>query len=495
MALNLRQTIKQTQKLMMTPQLQQAINLLQFSRLELEQFINAELQENPTLEIDEATTLEEKINSDKEKETRDSDIVEINKQELVEILNSKDSRSEDLVNNDYESNDAFRNYEEQNSSFSQKKSNDEEGFSYESFLSKERTLAEHLLDQIGELNFDEIELKIAEHIIGNLNAKGYFELSLEELLISIGFDFQDHSEKAEGVLDTLQRLEPSGVCAKDLQECLLIQVRNAKIKNEFVETIIKNHMKELSTRNFALIARALKVPMHTVIEAVKIISELEPNPARQFGDDKPKYIVPDIYILKVQGKWIVSLNNEEIPNLTISNHYKKLEKKTEDSEAAQYLNEKIKSAQWLIKSLYQRQRTIFKVTESILTRQKDFFDRGVEYLRPMVLRDVAEEIGMHESTVSRATANKYVYTPRGIFELKYFFNSSVSTSDGDNMASEAVKNKIIELFKGENSTKPLSDQYIVEMLEKDGINIARRTVAKYREQLGILPSSKRKKYY
>jgi RNA polymerase sigma-54 factor len=277
----------------------------------------------------------------------------------------------------------------------------------------------------------------------------------------------------------------------------LIQLRADKLRNGIVEQIVEDHLHDLETRNYQVISKALKISMEKVIENVAIIAELEPVPGRKFGGENAQYIIPDVYVFKLGNEWVVSLNEEGLPQLKLSDFYRDmLTTKEAKGNDKNYLQEKMKSAQWLIKSIQQRQRTIFKCTESIVARQKDFFEHGVEHLKPMILKDIAEDIGMHESTISRVTSNKYVHTPRGIFELKYFFNSSVARSDGgDSVASESVKRMISDIVKGEDPRQPLSDQTIVEMLEKKGIQLARRTVAKYREQLNILPSSKRKKYF
>ena len=368
---------------------------------------------------------------------------------------------------------------------------DEEQPNYENMVTRTATLQEHLMAQVGELDFNEAEKKIALVLTGNIDDKGYLAISLDEVCAQESFD----RELVEGVLDTIQHLDPPGIGATSLKECLLIQLRHGKLKNGIVELIIENHISELENRNFPAIAKALKISMEKVIENVAIIAELEPIPGRQFGTESAQYIVPDVYVFKLGDEWVVSLNEEGLPKLRVSKFYDKMIGTKEAVGADKnYIQEKMKSAVWLIKSIQQRQRTIFRTTESIVARQKDFFDFGVEHLKPMILKDIAEDIEMHESTISRVTSNKYVHTPRGIFELKYFFNSSVSKSDGDSVASESVKRMISDIVKGEDQLHPHSDQKIVEILEERGIELARRTVAKYREQLNIFPSSKRKKY-
>ena len=390
------------------------------------------------------------------------------------------------------------------------RSQDDEHPNYENMVSKSETLQEYVMDQIGELDFDDEEKHIASNLVGNIDDRGYLNITLEEVAKSLGTT----TDAVDDILDTIQRLEPSGIAARNLQECLHIQLRNRQLKNGIVEKIIENHMSDLETRNFPAIAKALKITIDQVIENVQIVAELEPVPGRQFGGGETQYVTPDVYVFKLGDEWIVNLNEEGLPRLRVSDTYLKLlsekqkaaanakmpeeakdSKKKKSSDEEDYVSEKMKSAEWLIKSIRQRQRTIFKVTESIVERQKDFFEKGTKFLKPMILKDIAEDIEMHESTISRVTNNKFVHTPRGVFELKYFFNSTVTRSDGESLASESVKVMIAEIVKEENPKKPYSEQKIVELLEEKGIPLARRTVAKYREQLDILPSNKRKKLF
>ena len=492
MALDLRQGLKLTQGLLMTPQLQQAIKLLQLSRLELEQFVAAQLAENPVLEEGIETSSEENIQVEREAERTETQAVTEHLESASSMLDKSGGEEKGEV--DWES---MQRYEDSmpaaSTAASRKNNNDDELPNYENIVTKSATLHEHLMAQVGELDFDETEKRIATVLIGNVDEKGYLGMPLEELCSQEHFDL----EQVEGILDTIQRFDPPGVAARNLQECLLIQLRADKLRNGIVEQIVAHHLHDLETRNYQAISKALKISMEKVIENVAIIAELEPVPGRKFGGENAQYIIPDVYVFKLGNEWVVSLNEEGLPQLKLSNFYRDmLTTKEAKGNDKNYLQEKMKSAQWLIKSIQQRQRTIFKCTESIVARQKDFFEHGVEHLKPMILKDIAEDIGMHESTISRVTSNKYVHTPRGIFELKYFFNSSVARSDGgDSVASESVKRMISDIVKGEDPRQPLSDQTIVEMLEKKGIQLARRTVAKYREQLNILPSSKRKKYF
>jgi len=490
MAFELKQSLKLTQQLLMTPQLQQAIKLLQLSRMELEQFVATQMAENPCLEEGITESPEEVAQAEREKERTEEQVVNERLQEASSLVDSAggDDKGSEL---DW---DAMSRYQEQmpTSATASRKNGDEEHPNYENMVTKASTLQDHLMAQIGELDFDETEQRIAALIIGNIDDRGYLTFAIQEIADVEGFELV----QVDDVLDTIQRLDPPGIGARDLKECLYIQLRNGGLKNGIVEKIVENHLAELENRNFVAIAKAMKISLEEVIENVQVIADLEPVPGRQFGTNDAQYIIPDVYVFKLGEEWVVNLNEDGLPRLRISNFYMKMmnDKKSKGDDK-NYINEKMKSAEWLIKSIRQRQRTIYRVTESIVKRQRDFFDQGVEHLKPMILKDIAEDIGMHESTISRVTNNKYVHTPRGVFELKYFFNSSVTRADGQDVASESVKRMIADLIKAEDQRRPLSDQRIVELLEEKGIQLARRTVAKYREQLQILPSSKRKKYF
>ncbi|MCJ7615437.1 MAG: RNA polymerase factor sigma-54, partial [Desulfobacterales bacterium] len=338
----------------------------------------------------------------------------------------------------------------------------------------------------------EEEEKIGSLIIGNLNKDGYLDIPVEELIKTSG----SSPDKVNQVLSLIKTFDPIGVGASDLKECLLIQAKHFKVDNTIVTDIIENHVNHLENKNYKIIARALKVDIQDVISAVNIIKEFEPKPGRIFSVEEPQYINPDIFVYKFEDGFLILLNDDGIPKLHVSSFYKqsigrggKLSDK-----AKEYLRDKIRSASWLIKSIHQRQKTIYKVMESILKFQREFFENGIAHLKPMVLRDVAEDIGMHESTISRVTTNKYVYTPQGIFELKYFFNSSINRINGDAIASASVHEKIRQIILNEDVRKPYSDDKITKLLKESNINIARRTVAKYREMMKLLSSNKRKQF-
>ena len=490
MAFELKQSLKLTQQLLMTPQLQQAIKLLQISRMELEQFVAQQIAENPCLEEGQSESPEEAAAVERERERTEEQVVNETMRQAETIVDS--TGGEDKGESNWDTMASYQDMSTSSTTASRKQASDDEHPNYENMVSKVGTLQEYLMAQVGELDFDETEKQIATVIIGNIDDRGYLTVSTQEISENEGFDL----EAIEDVLDTIQRFDPLGIGARDLKECLYIQVRNAGLKNGIVERIIENHLPELENRNFVAIVKAMKISLEEVIESVQIIADLEPVPGRQFGVNDAQYIVPDVYVFRLGTEWVVNLNEDGLPRLQVSDFYQgMMNNKKSNGDDKNYINEKVRSAEWLIKSIRQRQRTIFRVTESIVKRQIDFFDHGIEHLKPMILKDIAEDIGMHESTISRVTNNKYVHTPRGVFELKYFFNSSVTRADGQDLASESVKRMISELVKAEDARRPLSDQKIVEILEEKGIQLARRTVAKYREQLHILPSSKRKKFF
>lgn len=486
MALELRQSVKLSQQLLMTPQLQQAIKLLQLSRMELEQFVSQQLAENPILE--EAQDLNE---------NREKDSVEATTEDMMrEQLDSVSGIVDDVSGNeqkevDWEALSRLQESSAAPSTSTVNRSQSDDSPNYEDMATRKEGLSEHLLGQMSELDFEDLENQIAAFIIGNLSEKGYLEVELGEVCKL----FSAESDYVEGVLDTIQRMNPPGIAARDLKECLLIQLREHHLKNGVVEKIVEHHMPEMETRNYTVIAKSLGITVDEVIKNAAIIAELDPIPAREFGGDPAYHIIPDVYVYYLSGNWVVSLNEDGLPHLRINDFYKEIGQDKALGKDKEYIQDKMKSAHWLIKSIQQRQRTIFKVAECIVAMQKDFFEKGIQFLKPMVLRDIAEDIGMHESTISRVTTNKYMYTPRGVFELKYFFNSSVASSDGQDLASESVKNMIKEIVASENEKKPWSDQKIVDLLQEKGVKLARRTVAKYREQLGILPSGKRKKFF
>ena len=475
MALELRQQLKLTQQLIMTPQLQMAIKLLQLSRLELLDQIHQELEENPALEEVQETQQEERTTEPTEKKEAES--VE-NKEVTID-----EKLPEDIDWSNYidEYNSVGRtSFETEN----------RDAPRYEAFISKKESLNDHLIWQLAMSFPAEYEQELGSLIIGNLNKDGYLDVPLEDLVAASGAD----PEQVQDALELVQSFDPVGVAARDLGECLLIQARHLGIDTPLVTAIVKNHMNHLENKNYKAISRALKVKFDEVVEAVNVIRTLEPRPGREFSDETPQYIVPDIYVYKVDDDFVIMLNDDGMPKLRVNSLYKKSlsQKEKLPGDAENYIQEKMRSAAWLIKSIHQRQKTIYKVMDSILRYQRPFFEKGIAHLKPMVLRDVAQDIEMHESTISRVTTNKYAYTPQGIFELKYFFNSSIRKGHGGEIASASVQQKIKDIIANENPRKPFSDDKIAKLLKEVDIKIARRTVAKYREILGVLPSNKRK---
>lgn len=468
-----------TQQLVMTPQLQQAIKLLQLSRLELAGMIQQELEENPALEekAQEISAPEESPEAEAKTESNDETIKEVTIDEKL----STDTDWESYIN---EYNSTGRVHTERDY---------QEAPNYEAFTSAKKTLGSHLQWQLLMSSPTEEQEHIGSMIIGNLDLDGYLCASVEEIAASGPFEI----EAVENMLTNMHTFDPPGVCARDLREALLIQISILNIDNPMLERIITNHMKNLENKNYKKIAKDLGISIDHVVSAVNVIKCLEPKPGREFSTEEPHYIIPDIYVYREGDDFKIVMNDDGLPKLRINRVYKEaVSKGTEISkEAKTYLNEKMQSASWLIKSIHQRQKTIYSVMESIIKFQREFFLKGITHLKPMILRDVAEDIEMHESTISRVTTNKYAYTPQGLFELKYFFNSSISRSNGeDSMASASVKDKIKQIIDHEDPQHPYSDKKLTELLEKANINIARRTVAKYREMLHILPSSKRKQF-
>jgi len=480
MAMEMRQQLKMSQQLVMTPQLQQAIKLLQLTRMELQNLVVQELEENPLLE--ESADMEE---------IREPDTLEVAEQELEPAQENADFHeveTGDETLRDWDSYLDGYNY----SSGEQQYGGDDERPSFENLLTRKGTLNDHLLWQLHMGQYSEMDVRVGEVIIGNIDDSGYLRASLQEIAAASSFTEED----VQDVLDCIQEFDPPGVAARDLRECLLIQARNLGMKGSVVESILQDHLGDLEKRNYKQIARSLKVDMNQVLVASKIISGFDPRPGSSFSTDDVHYISPDIFVHKVGDDYVVMLNEEGLPNLKVSTQYAEVRGNgTVDSQTEHYISDKMRSAAWLIKSIQQRQRTIYKVAKSIIRFQREYFDRGIEYLRPLVLRDIAEDIGMHESTISRVTTNKYMQTPQGLLELKYFFNSGLSTSEGDFVASESVKNRIKEIIEKENPQKPLSDQKIAELLTSQTVNIARRTVTKYREMLNLGSSSERKRHF
>jgi len=460
--------------MVMTPQLQMAIKLLQLSRMELMDAIQQELEKNPALE----EILDSEGNEPQRPET-----------EPTAEPSTKEITIEEKIRDDID----WSNYLDEYSSTGRInfESEGKNSIDFDSFVTRKESLKEHLLWQLLMTHPTPEEEKIGSLIIGNLNKDGYLDITDEDLIRISG----SAPQKVEQILSEMQTFDPAGVCARNLKECLLIQTDNLGLCDTPVTRIITDHLNHLETKNYKSIGKALQLNLEEIRSAIKVIKGLEPKPGREFNDEEQRYIVPDIYVYKLENDFVIMLNDDGMPKLRVSSYYRNALRRGEggvSGKTKEYIQEKLRSASWLIKSIHQRQKTIYKVMESLLRFQTDFFEHGLTHLKPLVLRDVAEDIEMHESTISRVTTNKYAYTPQGIFELKFFFNSSINRYNGEAIASVSVQEKIRKIIETELLDKPYSDSRIATLLKEANINIARRTVAKYRESMKILSSSKRK---
>ncbi len=487
MAIELKQQLRLSQQLVMTPQLQQAIKLLQLSQLELVDVVQQELQENPVLEefsdSDEERPTPEPATAEQAEVPIETESPDLPPSEATAAQEPSDAQKiEDI---DWQS---YIDSHPQTSPGVVR--DDDERRSLEATHSRRETLSEHLEWQLQLATLEDREALAARHIIGNLDDHGYLKASTEEIARQSGVP----PEVVETALAKVQQLDPVGVGARDLRECLLLQLDILRLDDPMVRTLVSDHLDGLQRRDYRGIARTLGVTVEEVAAAARVVAGLEPRPGRPFGGEDPIYIEPDIYVYKVGDEFHIVLNEDGLPKLRVSNLYRDVLTRGGDvaKDTRDYVRDKMRSALWLIKSIHQRQRTIYKVMQSIIDHQREFFERGINFLKPLNLRDVAEDIEMHESTVSRVTTNKYVHTPQGIFELKYFFNSSINRFDGEAIASESVKEKIRRIITNEDARRPLSDQRIAEMLKASNIDIARRTVTKYREAMNILSSTKRR---
>jgi RNA polymerase sigma-54 factor len=485
MALEIKQSPKLVQQLVITPQLQQAIRLLQLTRLELVDMISQEMKDNPLLEeVDEEQVPEERTIAETEEaapqETEHTAEVK-GEGETPEAISQFDWEN-------YLENYNLTPYERVSSQVGQ---DGEERPSFENFLVKRTTLADHLYWQLQFSHFTDEEHRVGTWIIGNLDEEGYLKIPLTDLSTDLSLPV----ETVERALHKVQQFDPVGIGARDLKECLLIQLQAMSIRNPIAESIVSEHLALLKNRNYPTLARRLGVSIDKVNEAAFVISRLDPKPGRAFGGEATQEIIPDVYIYKIEGEYVVYLNDDEIPRLRVNHLYRSILTNSRPvvDEDRKYIQEKLRSALWLIRSIHQRQRTIYKVAKSIVKFQKDFLDKGIQFLKPLVLRDVAEDIEMHESTISRVTNNKYAYTPQGIYELKFFFNTGITSTQGEDLASESVKNLVREIISKEDPRKPYSDEKLVQILKGMSIHIARRTVSKYREAMKILSSNERRK--
>jgi RNA polymerase sigma-54 factor len=477
------------QRLVMTPKLQQALKLLQMPTLELQQVLKQEVLQNPLLEeVDDAD-----LDSDEEEPAEAEEAAESKteeqeaKTEGAENEESEEAKKERLEVDDYfessfGSGDGFANEE-----------------SREDFVERvpvaKQSFSEYLMSQLRLITKDEMVLAIGEYIVGSLDDSGYLTASLDEVARAFKLP-GDETAEVEKVLKIIQSFDPVGIGARDLKECLLIQLEAKGMGDTLAARIVRDHFEEFKQKKYLDLSKALKVPMKEIQEQSHVIGTLNPKPGLDILVDEPKYVIPDLVVDRVGDRYVISLNDRNVPRLRISQSYRdELQQNVElDAEAKDFIQSRLKNAKWLIQTIEQRRRTMIKVMEAIVEEQREFFEKGAVALRPLTLQQVASKINMHESTVSRVTTNKYVQTPRGVYVLKYFFSSSLSTEGGDEVSAKSAKMKIKGIIAKEDTRRPLSDQKIADILKKDGLIIARRTVAKYREQLGVLPARHRKQY-
>lgn len=465
-------TIEQSQKLTMTPELIQAIQILQYNSQELESFVQDEIMQNPVLEyetVDEKHEAEAELSKSESLDKKEAELADFDLRERV-----KEDEYDDI---------SYKQWEH-------RKENDEPTF--EQFVSKEETLEDFLLLQLTFSSLKGEELKIGRYLIESIDENGYLRTDLQ----NVARLFRTKEEYIEKVLDVIQTFEPSGVGARCLKECLVIQLAAKGLLEDSVEYIILHHLEDIGENRLSKVSKETGLTVAQVQMITDLIRTLEPKPGRRFSSgESVKYVVPDVVVEKIDGEYQITTNETTIPRLMVSSYYMSLTKQAaEDESLSKYLSDKYNSALWLIKSIEQRRQTIYNVVAAVVEHQKDFLDYGPKYLKTLTLKQVAEALNIHESTVSRSINGKYMQTPRGVFEIKYFFSSGVTSTSGKGMSSKSIKTFIKEIIDGEDPKKPYSDQDMVEILSQKGIEISRRTVAKYREGMNILSSSKRRRY-
>ncbi len=466
--------MQQKPTLIMTQRLQQALKLLQMPTLELQQALKMELERNPLLEeVDEVDEVEE-MEEVKKEAGEDAEPVE-----TVEPDKNQEVDWNELWPDQFEGPSAPR-------------TDDPDAEFYERVPVTRESLGDHLIEQLRLLSLEEDDLALGEYLIGSIDENGYLQTTVEEVAETFGIA----PDKVEDTLAEIQKFEPAGVGARNLQECLWIQLVQRKQEGTLAGRIVQEQFDNLLARRFGEIARNLKCTVEDVQAAGDLISTLDPRPGQEIAAEETKYVVPDLIVERVGEDFVVSLNDRNVPRLRISAAYQQMlrNKTAGQDETRKFISDKLNSAKWLIQTIEQRRKTMIKVMRRIVEEQKEFFERGVEGLRPLTLQQIANQIGMHESTVSRVTTNKYVQTPRGVFELKYFFSSGLATEEGDDVSAKVAKDKILTLINNEDKREPLSDQRVAEILHEQGLRIARRTVAKYREALRLLPARARRRY-
>jgi RNA polymerase sigma-54 factor len=479
---------RQVQRLILAPALQQAIKLLPLTNMELIEVIDEELSENPLLELEEET-LEKKPEAEAQVSETAADVA---KTEPAEAEADAASAAENPENHDaLEFESYFQEYIDDGfRSFPQEK---REVPSLENTLAISPSLWDHLTWQANLTFFDPVERNIAERIIGNINEDGYLTLTPEELAEAVDVPL----EQVNAVREKIKMFDPVGVGSLDLKDCLLAQMDYLQVKDETARRIIVEHLGLLEKSDYGHLAKILDVPLASVKYHIEIIKRLDPAPGRKYSEDKPVYVVPDILVTKEGNDLKISLNDEGLPRLRINAYYRTLLAKAfkENPDAYRFLKDKMKKALWFLRSLDQRDQTIFKVAKYVVGKQRDFIEKGMDYLKPLTLMEIAQEIGVHESTVGRVVANKYIVTPRGVFSLKYFFHKSLHGDFGEEISSLRIKDRLRKLVESEDKGNPLSDMEIEEILARENFKIARRTVAKYRKQLRIQPSHIRKRKF
>ncbi|MBF0588211.1 MAG: RNA polymerase factor sigma-54 [Magnetococcales bacterium] len=487
MALGMELKLRMGMQLVMTPQLQMAIRLLQMSSLDLSEYLQEELEKNPLLEQEEgseAAPSETDAAATQAAKTESAEAASPEAEAAPDQPTAEESLSDDLpVDADWSD-----IYSENVTTSSTNAVPDGDLPSLENTLVRGDTLSDYLIAQLGPSVEDDRQRALGLMLIDAIDDNGYLRADLDNIAEMSGAA----RAEVEAVMRLLQSFEPSGVAARDLAECLLIQLQ-AQGLDHAPYTLLLDRLDDLARRDFRKLSRVMKLNEKELGEAVSVILGLNPKPGLQFGSDQAGYVVPDVFVRKLEGRWVVEVNPDTVPKLRLNRYYQDVMGRDVSPQEKRFLTENARSAQWLIKSLEQRSSTIYRVAESIVTFQQDFFEKGPEYLKPLILKDVADDIGVHESTASRVTSNKYMHTPRGIFELKYFFSSSLNSNTGVAHSSEAVKHKVRKLVESEPRRRPLSDEKLAKMLKEQGVNVARRTVAKYREAMGIPSSSRRKR--
>jgi RNA polymerase sigma-54 factor len=477
MAISQKLHTKLVQKLILTPSLQQAIKLLPMSTIELSDLLNQEMVENPMLEELPSEELQAAESATPEEKT------DAEKPQTPDKTDNWDDSDYQYFFGEY-LDDGYR---------PRTPHEVKELPPIENTLSTASSLADHLEWQLSLQTDDPLLREIGQAIIGNLDDDGYLVASFDELAAMGPWKMDD----VEGALKLMQGFDPIGVAARDLQECLVLQIRHLGLEGTPTERIVTEHLRLLQNHQIPEIAKKLGLPIEELKEHVEVIRHLDPKPGSRFNPSQSQYVIPDVYVVKVEDQYVAVLNEDGLPQMRISPTYRRLLDKSADSsdETRAYVKDKFRSALWLIKSVEQRQKTIYKVATSIINFQRDFLDHGIEHLRPLVLRDVANDIGMHESTVSRVVTNKYMHTPQGVYEMKFFFHSGISSSFGESVSSVTIKQRIRKIIEAEDPRKPLSDSKIVSLLQREGLVLARRTIAKYREELKIPTSNQRKMLY